>query len=38
MQLPAGHRLVAVVSLGYPAAPQEPKKRSDPAARTLWLE
>ena len=38
VQLPAGHRLVAVVSLGYPAAPQEPKKRSDPAGKTLWLD
>jgi nitroreductase len=36
-QVPPGHRLVAVISLGYPAAPQEPKRRSDPGARTLWL-
>jgi len=38
VQLPAEHRIVAVISLGYPAAPQEPKKRSDPLTRTLWLE
>ena len=38
VQLPAGHRLVAVVSLGYPAAPQQAKQRSDPAGKTLWLE
>jgi nitroreductase len=38
VQLPPGHRLVAVISLGYPAGPREPKKRSDPGARTLWLE
>ncbi len=37
VQLPAGHRIVAVVSLGYPAAGEEPKKRSDPAGKTLWL-
>ncbi len=37
VRLPAGHRIVAVVSLGYPAAREEPKKRSDPEAKTLWL-
>jgi nitroreductase len=37
-QLPAGHRIVAVISLGYPAAPQEPRRRSDPSTRTLWLD
>jgi nitroreductase len=38
VRLPAGHRIVAVISLGYPTAPQEPKRRTDPAERTLWLE
>jgi nitroreductase len=38
VRLPAGHRIVAVVSLGYPAAPQEARKRGDPAGKTLWLE
>ncbi len=37
VQLPAGHRIVAVISLGFPAAPQEPKRRTDPATQTLWL-
>jgi len=37
-QLPAGHRIVAVVSLGWPAAREEPRKRGDAAARTLWLD
>jgi nitroreductase len=35
---PAGHRIVAVVSLGFPAAATEPRRRSDPAERTVWLE
>jgi nitroreductase len=38
VQLAPGRRIVAVVSLGYPDGPQEPKKRSDPATRTLWLD
>ena len=38
VQLPAGHRVVAVVSLGYPAAPQGPTRRADAAAKTLWLD
>ena len=38
VHLPTGYRIVAVISLGYPAGPQEPKPRSDPAERTLWLE
>ena len=37
VQLPAGYRIVAVVSLGYPAAAPAPKQRSDPAGKTLWL-
>ncbi len=38
VRAPAGHRIVAVVSLGYPAAVEEPKRRSDPEARTEWLD
>jgi len=38
VQLPAGYRIVAIVSLGYPATPQEAKKRSDPAGKALWLD
>jgi nitroreductase len=38
IQLAAGHRIVAIISLGFPAAPSEPKQRSDPAGRTLWLD
>jgi len=37
-QAPAGHRIVAVVSLGYPAEAQEPRRRSDPAEKTVWLD
>jgi len=36
--LPAAHRVVAVISLGYPAAAQPPTRRSDPAAKTAWLD
>ncbi|MGA2382952.1 MAG: nitroreductase [Gemmatimonadales bacterium] len=38
VRLPAGHRIVAVLSLGYPASPQEPKQRTDAGQRTLWLD
>jgi nitroreductase len=38
VQLPAGHRIVAVVSLGYPAAAEQPKQRGDVVAKTLWLD
>ena len=38
VRLPSAHRIVAVVSLGYPAAGAQPKQRGDAAARTLWLE
>jgi nitroreductase len=31
-------RVVAVVSLGYPAEPPRPGRRSDPAGRTVWLD
>jgi nitroreductase len=35
---PADHRIVAVVSLGYPAEATEPRRRSDPTTRTEWLD
>ena len=38
VQLPDGHRIVAVISLGYPAEAQAPKRRADPAEKTLWLD
>jgi nitroreductase len=38
VHLPEGHRIVAVVSLGYPAESPEPKRRSDPAEKTTWLD
>ena len=38
VQAPAGHRIVAIVSLGYPAEAPQPKRRSDPAAKTVWLD
>jgi nitroreductase len=37
-QAPAGHRIVAIVSLGFPAEAQEPRRRSDPAAKTVWRD
>jgi nitroreductase len=37
-QAPARHRIVAIVSLGYPAEAQEPRRRSDPAEKTVWLD
>jgi len=38
VRLPAGHRIAAVVSIGHFAGPGEPKQRTDPAQRTLWLD
>ncbi|MDO8666715.1 MAG: nitroreductase [Gemmatimonadales bacterium] len=35
---PEDHRIVAIVSVGYPAATDEPKKRTDVASKTLWLD
>ena len=37
-QAAAAQRIVAIVSLGYPAAVQEPRRRSAPAEKTVWLE
>lgn len=35
---PEGYRIVAIVSVGYPAAEEAPKKRTDVAAKTVWLD
>jgi nitroreductase len=37
-QAPTGHRIVAIVSLGVPAEAHEPRRRSDFAAKTVWLD
>jgi nitroreductase len=37
-QAPAGHRIVAIVSLGYPADVPEPRRRTAPAEKTVWLD
>ncbi len=36
--LPAGYRIVGMVSLGYPAGDDEPKRRTNVAELTRWLE
>ncbi len=33
-----GYRIVGIVSLGYPATPEEPKHRTSAAELTTWLE
>jgi len=38
VRAPAGHRIVAVVSLGVPAEPPRPTRRSAPEERTAWLD
>jgi nitroreductase len=38
VQAPADHRIVAIVSLGRPDADEAPKRRTDPAGRTVWLD
>jgi len=38
VRLPAGYRLIAIVSLGYPAEEQPPRRRTSAAEKTLWLE
>jgi nitroreductase len=35
---PQGYRIVAIVSLGYPAGADEPKRRTDPGEKTVWLD
>jgi nitroreductase len=37
-QAPAEYRIVAIVSLGYPAETPELRRRSDPAQKTVWLD
>lgn len=36
--LPEGYRLVAIVSLGYPAADEAPKRRTSAAELTKWMD
>ena len=36
--LPQGYRIVGIVSLGYPAAAEEPRRRRAAEELTLWLE
>jgi nitroreductase len=38
VRLPAGYRLIAIVSLGYPAEEQPPRRRTPAGEKTLWLE
>jgi len=38
VQLPAGHAALALVSLGYPAADEAPRRRTPAAQKTLWLD
>ncbi|HTT69097.1 MAG TPA: nitroreductase [Gemmatimonadales bacterium] len=38
VRAPETHRIVAIVSLGYPAEAVRPGRRSDPAERTVWLD
>jgi nitroreductase len=38
VHLPEGYRIVAVVSLGYPAEQPVPKRRTDPGEKTIWLD
>jgi len=38
VRLPAGHRIVAIVSIGRIAGSEEPKQRTDSTQRTLWLD
>ncbi len=38
VRLPDGHRIVAVISVGYPAGKAEPVRRTDAARKTFWVE
>jgi len=38
VQLPAGHRVIALVSLGYPAGDDAPRRRIPATQKTLWLD
>jgi nitroreductase len=35
---PADHRIVAIVSVGYPAMAEPPRRRTPAAEKTVWLE
>jgi len=35
---PADHRIVAIVSVGYPATDEPPRRRTPAAEKTVWLE
>ena len=35
---PADHRIVALVSVGYPLADEPPRRRTPAAEKTVWLE
>jgi nitroreductase len=38
VRCPADHRVVAIVSVGYPATDEPPRRRTPAAERTVWLE
>lgn len=38
VRAPEGFRIVGVVSLGYPAGPEDPKRRTSVADLTTWVE
>jgi nitroreductase len=38
VQLPARSRVLALISLGYPAGEEEPRRRTAAAQKTLWLD
>jgi nitroreductase len=38
VRCPAGHRIVALVSVGYPATSEAPRRRTPAAEKTVWLE
>ncbi|MGD0484036.1 MAG: nitroreductase [Gemmatimonadales bacterium] len=38
IRLPAGFRVIALVSLGYPSVDEAPRRRTPAAQKTLWLD
>ena len=38
MRCPEGHRIVGIVSVGYPAAPGPPSRRTSAAEKAVWLD
>lgn len=38
VELPAGYRMVAIVSVGYPGAVPAMKPRADAGSKTVWLD